>query len=89
MSAKCSLGNIFLFHTHLVVARTEVKFGKLLSPTKFIQKDIYDKNGKSLFDGKFVEAKKIRTHAPSVFLPEDHDNRGRIGVGTRTDNICF
>jgi hypothetical protein len=82
MSEKCSLGNVFLFHTYLVLAIMEVKFGKVLSPTKFIQKVIYDMNGKFILDGNFFEGTKIRTHAPSSFLLEDHENRGRIGVGT-------
>jgi hypothetical protein len=33
MSSKCSVGNVFLFHTNLVVARAEMKFGKTLSTT--------------------------------------------------------
>jgi hypothetical protein len=37
MSSKCSLGNVFLFHTYLVVARTKIKFSKVLSTTQFIQ----------------------------------------------------
>jgi hypothetical protein len=89
MSVKCRLGDVFLFHTYLVVARMEVKFGKVLSPTEFIQKVIYDGNGEFVLDGKFVEGMKIRTHVPSAFLLEDHDNRGRIGVGTRMDNTRF
>jgi hypothetical protein len=36
MREKCCLGDVFLFHTYLVVARTKVDFGKVLSPTKFI-----------------------------------------------------
>jgi hypothetical protein len=28
MSVKCHLGDVFLFHTYLVIARMEVKFGK-------------------------------------------------------------
>jgi hypothetical protein len=37
ISPKCNLADVFLFHTYLVVARTKVNFGKVLSPTKFIQ----------------------------------------------------
>ena len=37
MNYKCSLGNVFLYHTYLVVARMEIKFGKVLSTTQFIQ----------------------------------------------------
>jgi hypothetical protein len=33
--------------------------------------------------------KKIRTRAPSALLLEDHENRGRIGVGTGIDNTYF
>jgi len=78
MSAKDSLGNVFLFHTYLVVARMKVNFGKVLIPTEFIQKVIYNSNGKFVLDGKFVEVTKIRTHEPSAFLLEGHDYRGRI-----------
>jgi hypothetical protein len=28
MSSKCSLGNVYLFHTYLVVARMKIKFSK-------------------------------------------------------------
>jgi hypothetical protein len=35
-SVKCNLGDVFLFHTYLVVARMEVEFGKVLSSLKFI-----------------------------------------------------
>jgi hypothetical protein len=46
VSVKCHLGDVFLFHTYLVVSRTKVTFGKVLSPIEFIQKVIYDGNGK-------------------------------------------
>jgi hypothetical protein len=88
-SAECSLGNVILFHTYLVVARTNTKFGKVLSPIEFIQKVIYDRNGEFVLDGKFVEGIKIRTHAPCDFLLEDHDNRGRIGASIGMDNTLF
>jgi hypothetical protein len=89
VSVKCHLGDVFLFHTYLVVSRTKVKFGKVLRPTEFIQKVIYEGNGEFVLDGKFVEGKKNRTHAPSAFLLEDHENRRRIGVGTGKDNTYF
>jgi len=82
MSEKYSLENFFLFHMYVVVARMEVKFGKVLSSIEFIQKVIYDMNGKFILDGKFVEAMRINTHEPSAFLLEDHDDRARIGNGT-------
>jgi hypothetical protein len=31
----------------------------------------------------------LRTHAPSAFLLEDHDYKGRIGVGSKTNNSRF
>jgi hypothetical protein len=55
MSVKCCLGDVFLFHTYLVVSRTKVKLGKVLSPTELIEKVIYDENGKVVLYGKFVE----------------------------------
>jgi hypothetical protein len=36
MSVKCSLGNVGLFHTYLVIARAKIKFGKELGDTQFI-----------------------------------------------------
>ena len=89
MSVKCSIGNVLILHTYLVVAKRKVNFGKILIPTKFIQKVIYDGNEKFFLDGKFVEGMKIRTHAPSSFHTEDHAKRGRIGDGTRMDNTHF
>jgi hypothetical protein len=50
---------------------------------------IYDGNGEFFLDGKFFEGKKIRTHAPSAFLLEDHKNSGRIGDGTSMDSAHF
>jgi hypothetical protein len=70
MSEKGSLGDVFLFHTYLVVARTEIKFCKVLSITQFIQRVINDRNGKFVFDCEFFEGTKIRTHAPSAFFLE-------------------
>jgi len=81
MSAKGSLGNVFLFHTYMVRARMKVKFGKVLSPTKFIQKVIYDRNGKLVLHGMFVEGTKIKTHVPSAFLLECLPRDGVLLVG--------
>jgi hypothetical protein len=67
----------------------KVKFGKVLSPTEFIQKVIYDGNGKFVLDGKFVKGTKIMTHVLSAFLLEDHENKGRIGAGIGMNNTCF
>jgi hypothetical protein len=33
MNSKYSLGNVFFFHMNLVVAKAEIKFGKILSTT--------------------------------------------------------
>jgi hypothetical protein len=33
MSSKCSLRNVYLFHTYLVVAIKEIKFSKVLGTT--------------------------------------------------------
>jgi hypothetical protein len=90
MSAKFRIGDVFLFHTYLVVSRMKVTFGKVLSPTEFIQKLInYDMNGEFVLDSKFFEGTKINTHSTSTFLFDDHDNRGIIGDGTRMDNTRF
>jgi hypothetical protein len=67
----------------------ELKFGKVLSTTQFIQKVINYKNRKFVFDCEFVEGAKIRTHAPSALFLEYHDYRRRIGVGTRANDTRF
>jgi hypothetical protein len=36
MRSKDHFGNVFLFHTYLVVARTKMKFSKELGTTQFI-----------------------------------------------------
>jgi hypothetical protein len=64
MSSKGSLGNVCLFHTYLVVARTKIKFSKELGATQFIQEVINDMNGKFVFNGKFVEGTEVKTHSP-------------------------
>jgi len=37
MSYKGVIGDVLLFHTYMVVTRMEIKFGKVLSTTQFIQ----------------------------------------------------
>jgi hypothetical protein len=74
MSSKCSLGNVFLFHMYLVVARKDIKFSKVLSTTQFIQQVINDRNGKFVFDGEFVEGVKVGHMVPSTFFLEYHDH---------------
>ena len=51
MSAKGHLGNVYLFHTYLVIARAKIKFSKELGTTQFIQEVINDRNGKFVFNG--------------------------------------
>jgi hypothetical protein len=64
MSSKGNLGNVHLFHKYLVVARMKIKFSKELGTTQFMQEVINDRNGKFVFNGKFVEGTKVRTHSP-------------------------
>jgi hypothetical protein len=89
MSSKGSLGNVCLIHTYLVVARTKIKFSKELGATQFIQEVINDKNGKFVFNGKFVEGTEVRTHSPRTFFFQDHDHRRRVGARTREDSACI
>jgi hypothetical protein len=88
-SSKCSLGNVYLFHMYLVVARTKIKFSKELGATQFIQEFINDRNRKFVFNGKFVEETEVRTHSPRTFFLQDHDHRRRVGDRTREDNACI
>jgi hypothetical protein len=74
MSSKGSLGNVCLFHTYLVVARTNIQFSEELGATQFIQEVINDRNGEFFFDGKFVEGTEVRTHSPRTFFLQDHDH---------------
>jgi hypothetical protein len=71
---------------YLVVAKTKIKFWKVLSTNQFIQKVINDRNGFFFFDCDFVEGSKIQIHVASAFILEYHDYQRRIGVGTRMDN---
>jgi hypothetical protein len=89
MSAKCSLWDLFLFHMYLMAVIMKVKFVEELIPTEFIEKVIYDGNGRFFLDDKFFEGMKIRTHAPNNFLLKDDDNRGRIGPGIGMDKTNF
>jgi hypothetical protein len=52
----------------------EIKFGEELSTLELIQKVINDWNGELILDYYFVERSKVRTHAPSAFFLEDHDD---------------
>jgi Ni,Fe-hydrogenase III large subunit len=56
--SKDFLGDVFLFHTYMVVARMKIKFGEVLSTIQLIQKVINDMNGKFIFDCEFVEDTK-------------------------------
>jgi hypothetical protein len=89
MSSKGSLGNVCLFHTYLVVARTKIQFSEELGATQFIQEVINDKNGEFVFDGKFVEGTEVRTHSPRTFFLQDHDHRRQVGARTRANNACI
>jgi hypothetical protein len=68
MSSKGSLGNVYLFHTYLVVARTKIEFSKQLGATQFIQEVINDRYGKFFFNDKFVEGMEVRTHSPRTLF---------------------
>jgi len=89
MSSKCSLRNVWFFHTDLVVARTKIKFSKELGATQFIQEVINDQNGKFVFNGEFVEGAEVRTHVPRNFFLKDNDHMRRVGARTRADNTCI
>jgi hypothetical protein len=80
MSSKCNLGNVFLFHTYLLVDKMKIKFGKVPITTQFIQKVINDRNGKFVFDCEFVEGVKIKKHAPSALFIKYHGYKRRIGA---------
>jgi hypothetical protein len=86
MISKASVGNVYLFHTYLVVARMKIKFSKELGATQFIQEVINDRNVKFVFNGKFVEGTEVRKHSPRTFFLQDHDHRRRVGARTRVDN---
>ena len=68
MSSKGHLGDVCLFHTYLVIAQEKIKFSKELGSTQFIQEVINDRNGKFIFNGQFVEGKKVRKHSPRAFF---------------------
>jgi hypothetical protein len=88
MSSKGSLGNVFLFHTYLVVARMKIKFSKELGATQFIQEVINDRNGEFFFNGKFVKGMEVRTHSPRTLFLQDHEHKRQVGAHTRVDNAC-
>ena len=73
MSVKGRLGNVYLFHTYLVVIRTKIQFSEEFGTTQFIQEVINDKNGEFVFDGDFFEGTKIRTHVRGAFFLEYHN----------------
>jgi hypothetical protein len=86
MNSKGSLGNACLFHTYMVVARTNIKFNKELGANQFIEEVINDRNGKFVFNGKFVEGTTFRTHSPRTFFLQEHDHMRRVGSNTRENN---
>jgi hypothetical protein len=59
MSSKGILGNVFLFHVYLVVAKMKIKFSKLLRTTQFIQQVINERNWKFVFNGEFLQGAKV------------------------------
>jgi hypothetical protein len=72
---------------YLVVARTKIKFSQELGATQFIQEVINDRNGKFVFNGKFVEGTEVGTLR--TFFLQDHDHRRRVRDRTRADNACI
>jgi hypothetical protein len=60
-----------------------------LGTTQFIQEVINDRNGKFVFNGKFVEGMEVRTHSPRTFFLQDPNHRRRVGACTREDNACI
>ena len=58
MSEKWHLEDVFLLNMYMVVSKMKVEFGKVLSPTNFIQKVVNDGNGEFVLDGNFVESMK-------------------------------
>jgi hypothetical protein len=86
MNLECSLRNVILVHTYLVVARTNINFSKELETTQSIQEVINDRNGKFVFNGEFVEGMKVQTHMPRTFFLKKHDHRRRVGVRIRMVN---
>jgi hypothetical protein len=88
MIYKGNLGNVYLFHTYLVVARMKIKFSKEMGTTQFIQEVINDRNGKFVFNGKYVEGTKVKTHSLRTFFLQDHDHQRRVGSCTRENNAC-
>jgi hypothetical protein len=89
MSSKGCLGNVYLFHMYLVIARVKIKISKELGATQFTQEVINVKNGKFVFNGQFVEGMEVRTHSPRTFFLQDHDYKIRVRVRTRADNTCI
>ena len=57
-----------------------------MGATQFIQEVINERNGKFVFDGKFVEGMEVSTHSTRKFFLQDHDHQGRVGAHTRVDN---
>jgi hypothetical protein len=57
-----------------------------LDATQFIQEVINDRNGKFVFNGKFVKGTKVKKHSPRAFFLQDHDHKRIIGAHTRADN---
>ena len=58
MSSKGSLGNVCLFHTYLVVARTKIQLNEELGATQFIQEVINERKGEFVFDVSLLRARK-------------------------------
>jgi len=86
VSSKGSLRYVSFLHTYLVVARTQIKFSKVLSTTHLIQEIINDRNGELVLDGELIEGMKVMTHVPSTLFIKYHDHRGRIRSATGVDN---
>jgi hypothetical protein len=52
----------------------EIKFGEELRAFDLIQQVINDGNGELIIDDYFIERSKVRTHVPSAYFLEDHEN---------------
>jgi hypothetical protein len=64
-------------HPHLVVPRTQIKFGKELCTPKFIQKLFNNRNWELIFDYLLVESTIIYAESPGIIVLLYKQHRGR------------
>lgn len=64
MSSKCGLVHIFICHSNLMIARSEIQFGEDMGAFKFVKQLINNWNWKFILDCYLIKRSVVYTQPP-------------------------